>query len=177
MVFGYTAHSHFSDWIVSSVHGPGNKSCTFTLDRSQTGVQYATAINSSQPVGNWQHHGFEKTPRFLPVSQASPCSFRRSPSTLRSGSIFDPPTSPPPSNSSPALKSTQRPPSPDYFDDFEYTKEMDEDFRKIDLAAESALGHGIHQPFSQNLPDSQSSSSQKVWVVFRGRIPGIYNDP
>lgn len=119
----------------------------------------------------------KKHPAFSPSPKPRPAPSAVRPSTLRSGSIFDPPTSPPPSNSSPALKSTQRPPSPDYFDDFKYTKEMDEDFRKIDLAAESALGHGIHQPFSQNLPDSQSSSSQKVWVVFRGRIPGIYNDP
>ena len=115
---------------------------------------------------------FSPSPK--PSRSAAPPAVR--PSTLRSGSIFGPQTTPPPSNSSPALASPQRPPSPDYFDDFEYTQEMDEDFRRIDLAAGAALIQGVHQPFSQNSSHSQSSSSQRVWVVFRGRVPGIYND-
>lgn len=75
---------------------------------------------------------------------------------------------------------------------------MDEDLRRIDLAAEVALSQGAHQPPSQNPPDSPSPLRQKptsslstlhqnpletpspphqrVWVVFRGRIPGIYDD-
>jgi len=117
-----------------------------------------------------------------PLSSPSPKpSLSPSLSAVRSSTPLSGPLSarlatPPPSNRLPAIPPTQRPPSPDYFEDFEYTQEMDDDFRKIDLAAEVTLSQGIRRPPPQNPPDSPSPLSQRAWVVFRGRTPGIYYD-
>ena len=120
------------------------------------------------------------------ISPLSPAVSAVRASTPRSGPLSTPMTTPPPFNSSPALSSTQRSSSPDYFEDFVYTSDMDEDFRRIDLVAKAVLSQSGRQHPSQKPPDSPSPPSQsslntppplrKIWVVFRGRIPGIYDD-
>ena len=73
--------------------------------------------------------------------------------------------------------------SPDLFDDFIYSKDMDDDFRRIDSDAAAIIEAENSQTDHTNL--SQSSSvhiflptpprNRRTWVVFHGRLPGIYD--
>jgi hypothetical protein len=59
---------------------------------------------------------------------------------------------------------------------------MDDDLRRIDLAAEAehySCGHPLHPPNNRLPSDSPPPTppqDEKTWVVFRGKIPGIYNN-
>ena len=58
---------------------------------------------------------------------------------------------------------------------------MEPDFRRIDLAAAAALDD--RQSVSsddESIPDSPPPTfprDTKTWVVFRGKLPGIYDNP
>lgn len=103
----------------------------------------------------------------LPKRGPSPSvsAFRSSP--LDSGSLVSYPITSSPFGSSPDLSSScvGSSPSPDLFEPFVYTTAMDSDFRKID--AEGA------QHYSQSLP-STPPHDLNTWVVFRGKVPGLY---
>ena len=74
-------------------------------------------------------------------------------------------------------------PSLDLFDALEYTKDIDADFCRIDMdAAESQcseVGHSSPSITGTSIPSTLSLTpvhDQKTWVVFHGKVPGIYND-
>lgn len=84
-----------------------------------------------------------------------------------------------PFRSSPVSAGSPR--SPDLFEDFHYTSDMDVDLRKIDKVGRQI--HGSPEPIPANkeaIPDYDPDSSpptpsqdQRTWVVFRGRVPGL----
>jgi hypothetical protein len=92
-------------------------------------------------------------------------------STLSSGSLASYPVTSSSFPSSPDLSSTQggSPRSPDVFGDFLYTPDMDPDFQRIDAEAKR-LQYNPPTPPSPTLP-----RDQKIWVVFCGKKPGIYD--
>lgn len=105
------------------------------------------------------------------------------PSPLARGSSGSCPVASSPFNSSPVFSFTQMAssPSPDLFDDWAYTHDMDDDLRRIDsLAAEfyssqarpanASQGCGVHDSLLASPP------TQKTWVVFRGKTPGVYEN-
>jgi hypothetical protein len=103
---------------------------------------------------------------------------------LASGSLVSYPVTSSPFSSSPVFSFTQTAssPLPDLFDTFEYTKDMDDDLRRIDLAAESEhypCGRPLYPPNNRLPSDSPPLTppqDEKTWVVFRGKIPGIYDN-
>ena len=120
-------------------------------------------------------------PPFSPLSQCSLLVVRSSP--LASGTLRLYPVTASPFNSSPAFSFTQTSsrctPSLDLFDDFTYSEDMDEDFRRIDsasdaiIAAESSQVNASPPQNSGVFPDL--SRNRKTWVVFRGKTPGVYD--
>ena len=73
--------------------------------------------------------------------------------------------------------------SPDLFDEFKYSEDMDEDFRRIDFEAEAVNGqYGNSFPLLNgglsvsDSPFQEPARDQKSWVVFHGKIPGIYDN-
>ncbi|KAF9787403.1 hypothetical protein BJ322DRAFT_1107468 [Thelephora terrestris] len=89
--------------------------------------------------------------------------------TLRSFPITSSPfsSSPPFSFTQPALSS----PEPDLFEDFTYSDDMDDDFRRIDTTSAAILNTRIAKEDAQAFPEDR-----KTWVVFHGREPGVYDD-
>ena len=63
---------------------------------------------------------------------------------------------------------------PDYFEEFNYSSDMEEDFRRIDDHAARVLGT---QASADNgvVPSPTLPHDRKTWVVFNGRTPGIYD--
>ena len=122
------------------------------------------------------------SPRRPLTSSPSLSAVRLSP--LASGSIGSigsfPFTSSSPFTSSPALSFTQRGSSlsPDLFEDFTYSQEMDADLRRIDLEAaaeyEQASRRGLLPDGRVRLVPPTPDRDRKTWVVFRGSNPGIY---
>jgi hypothetical protein len=93
------------------------------------------------------------------------------------------PISTPPFSSSPSLSSvstqTRLSASPDLFDELNYSESMDDDFRRIDVEVASIAGteqlsyHVVFpQPNEGPLPAAQE---ERTWVVFNGKVPGIYD--
>jgi hypothetical protein len=93
-------------------------------------------------------------------------------------SFSQPPPSPHPSftqpSSSPPFSFAQAASSksPDFFDDFTYSEDMDDDFGRIDADAAAILGNGL---LNDNHCANPNHDHGKRWVVFRGKNPGIYN--
>ena len=107
------------------------------------------------------------------------------PSPLATRSFGSYPFTSSPFDSSQAFSVTQArsSPSPDFFDDFIYSQDMDDDFRRIDsdaaiiIEAENARA-GRRSPVQHNgLHVSRLTlpRDRRTWVVFRGKIPGIYD--
>jgi hypothetical protein len=83
---------------------------------------------------------------------------------------------------------------PDYFEEFTYSSDMEEDFRRIDTEAAVILGTQAAQPAQENLQPAQANPQppaggggvhppypgrgrpERRWVVFHGRNPGIYEN-
>ena len=107
------------------------------------------------------------------------------PSPLSTGSLASYPITASPFSNSPALSSTERASSasPDLFEDFVYSEDMDTDFRRIDMETDTqssqdgrespSLSDGVSDPDSTPPTTVQGS---KTWVVFRGGVAGIYED-
>ena len=106
--------------------------------------------------------------------------FRISP--LAGGSPPPYPVTPPPFQSSPSLSLVQsEPSSPDLFEPFEYTSDMDDDLRRIDSVMSDELGNDEVSVSSSEasilVPESLPPVRKgKTWVVFYGNVPGIYHD-
>lgn len=76
--------------------------------------------------------------------------------------------------------------SPDIFEEFPYSEDMEEDFGRIDadsaaiLEADLARQGAAQGPSQalppQNNPTPASPRVHKTWVVFRGKAPGLYCD-
>lgn len=121
-------------------------------------------------------------PSAIPFASSPSLSAIRS-SPLATGSLPSYPVTSSPFTSSPILSCTQRGSSPEFFDNFEYNEGMDADFRRIDLELAEAE-RSRHNCSPPSLNDGISSSDsppifagdEKTWVVFRGKIPGIYED-
>jgi len=87
----------------------------------------------------------------------------------------------PPSTPSPANVQRASQPSPDFLEDFEFTEEMfdtalvieslDTQCRQRGLLPIS-MDNGI--PFVNNTPLPTQDREERAWVVFHGRVPGIY---
>ena len=116
------------------------------------------------------------------LSSPSLSAVRSSP--LASGTLTPLPTTSPSSpftfSSSPPFSFTQAAassPSPDLFEDFTYSDDMAEDFRRIDTQAAAIIGSGVNDvgtPDDGETPQTPSRD-EKTWVVFNGRAPGIYD--
>lgn len=101
------------------------------------------------------------------------------PSPTAVGSLPSYPVTSSPFSSSPILSSTQGDslPSPDLFEDFEYSQEMDPDLRRIDAEAEHDYAFLLpSHRISANSPPSTLVGDQKTWVVFRGNLAGVYDN-
>ena len=101
------------------------------------------------------------------------------PSPLSSGTLQSYPITASPFTNSPTFLPTSQESTPeqDYFDDFAYTSDMDEDFRRIDEeASQPGEYSGDDQDRASTEPPPPLSRNSKTWVVFRGRIPGIYDN-
>ena len=120
-------------------------------------------------------------PLFSPShSTASPSLSAIRSSPLFSGTLTPlpatPSTLPFTFSSSPSFSFTQAAassPEPDLFEDFTYSDNMAEDFHRIDMQAAAIIrseGDDIGTPDGGEIP----SRDKKTWVVFDGRVPGIY---
>ena len=106
-------------------------------------------------------------------------------SPLASGTLPSYPLTSSPFTSLPTLSDIDRgsTASLDLFEDFEYSEDMDEDFRRIDMEAARAQHSECDYLFFptgatplSSTPPPTPTCDQKTWVVFHSKIPGIYND-
>ena len=103
-------------------------------------------------------------------------------SSLASGSLASCLATSSPFQSSPSLSLVEsEPSSPDLFEPFEYTSDMDDDLRRIDSEASDELGNNEDtaslSATNVLVPESPPRVHKgKTWVVFYGNVPGIYND-
>jgi hypothetical protein len=73
--------------------------------------------------------------------------------------------------------------SPDLFEPFEYTPDMEPDFQRIDSEASDGMGgeeedippSTLARVLVPESPPTTFSCNQETWVVFLGRVPGIYD--
>ena len=139
-----------------------------------------------------------------PRNNSPPPSVTRSSSPLSSGSLVSYPVTTTSFVTSPTLSHSDdgSRESPDYLEPFEYTSDMECNFRRIDLEADKAHqleGNCTHPssstesdfppPTRADSPSTRTDSppagadsprptpqrKQKYWVVFQGREPGIYD--
>lgn len=117
-----------------------------------------------------------------PVSSQALSVAHSSPPSTFNGSLGSYPITATSFSSSPPLSPTQTrsSASPDLFEDLTYTEAMEDDLRRIDsetasiLEAESPSYHVI--PIQDNGGRlSVVHRDQKTWVVFNGKVPGIYD--
>ena len=120
------------------------------------------------------------SPQHLPASSPSLSAIRSSPlakGTVKPLRVSSPVTSP-------GFLWTQSCSSPDqdFFEDFAYSDDMDDDFRRIGDAAAAIYGDDNTQEdpadvlFDEIDTPPPRNSAGKAWVVFHGRNPGIYNN-
>lgn len=127
-----------------------------------------------------------------PPNSPSPQRMRLLPPALSAVQSSPLPTSSPisfPATSSPLQSSLnlafvkERADSPDLFEPFEYTPDMEVDFRRIDLQASQELveDNDIQSsppisPVEVSAPlPTTTAQDQKKWVVFLGKVPGLYD--
>jgi len=112
----------------------------------------------------------------LPSYPLTASSFPSSPSlsSLSSAEVGSLPSTP-----TPAQRGSQ--PSPDFFQDFEYTQEMDDRVQMIESAdfhrrrnnlPPLSLHDGV--PVGSDTPLLPQDRAEKAWVVFQGKNPGVY---
>ena len=70
--------------------------------------------------------------------------------------------------------------SPDLFEPFVYTPDMEVDFRRIDMQASQEFVENNMQSSPPTTPVAVSAQTtttrnQKTWVVFLGKVPGLYD--
>ena len=154
----------------------------------QTYLLYANVINSQRLVGSSDNMAILDPALLPPPSRPSPAiaptlsAIRSSP--LSSGSLGSYPITTASFTSSPTLSSTQRDssPSPDFLRGFVYSQEMDDDFSRVDreFEAERLRDEFIFSQAHNRVLVSESPPpaprDQKTWVVFHGKVPGIYED-
>lgn len=107
------------------------------------------------------------------------------PSPLSAGSLTSYPVTASPFGSSPGLSFIEDDPSsPDLFEPFEYTPDMAPDFHRIDSEVGALQSEdGNTQPSSSpqvlvpDTPPRTPPQDQDTWVVFLGKVPGVYNTP
>lgn len=124
-----------------------------------------------------------RTPFFPPHSLTSPSLSAIHSSPFTSGTLTPLPatfpTSPFTFTSSPPFSFTRAAassPESDLFDDFTYSNDMAEDFHRIDTQAAAIIGPGANTGALDNDEAPRTPShDEKTWVVFNGRIPGIYD--
>lgn len=105
------------------------------------------------------------------------------PSPLRSGTLGSYPITTPPFSSSPPLSSDQArssSASPDLFEDLDYSEAMEDDLYRIDSEVASILGAESQSYRAISPPNNGASfpashNDQRTWVVFNGKVPGIYD--
>ena len=105
-------------------------------------------------------------------------------SPLSAGSLVSFPVSSSRLQSSPNFAFVkERAHSPDLFEPFVYTPDMEVDFRRIDLQASQEF---VEDNMPQSPPPTSPATApaelptttaqdQKTWVVFLGKVPGIYH--
>jgi hypothetical protein len=115
---------------------------------------------------------------------------------LLSPALPEMPSSPLPPSSLPAISSPpqsssnrvfikERPSSPDLFEPFVYNTGMDVDLRRIDIQASQELAEDNDIPSSPPAPPvtvsvplpTTTAQDKKAWVVFVGKVPGLYTNP
>ena len=116
-------------------------------------------------------------------------------SPLSSGSLASYPATASPFQSSPGLSFVEsRPQSPDLFEPLEYTPDLGTDLHRIDLESMALVGDVGILPQSTArvlVPETPPKSTPRVlvpetplptfpqdgktWVVFLGKVPGLYN--
>ena len=125
-----------------------------------------------------QNHPFFSPPRASPPLSAVHSS------PFASGAFTSLPATPSASpftlSSSPPFSFTQAAassPEPDLFEDFTYSDDMAEDFDRIDTQAAAIIGSGANNTGTPGDGEAVQTPSRgvKTWVVFNGRIPGIYD--
>ena len=129
-------------------------------------------VDASMALRN--HTLFSQPPQCSPALSA----IQSSPLATRLLSSYEVTTSP--FSSSPTFSSS---PSPDLFEEFTYNEDMDADFCRIDLDATSILESKNIQtngtnPLQNRVVHGLPSTlpwDQKTWVVFCGKVPGIYD--
>ena len=113
-------------------------------------------------------------------SSPSPTLSAAQSSPLASGTLRSYPVTASPFSSSPPFLFTQTSlsaPLPDLFDDFAYSEDMEEDFHRIDSAA-AAIIEVENAEMNVSPPwvlQPRLPQNQKTWVVFCGKIPGVYD--
>jgi len=118
-----------------------------------------------------------------PLTNGSLRSYPVAPSSTN-GSLRSYPVTSSPFSSSPTFSYShaRSSPSPDLFDDFTYSEDMDDDLHRMDSTASAILEAADGQvddtvPLQNDgghVPNPTPPQEQKMWVVFRGRAPGIY---
>ena len=72
-------------------------------------------------------------------------------------------------------------PSPDLFEDFTYTADMEADFNQIDSIPTTNITRAETPQVNADPPQQFSAvfpglpRNRKIWVIFRGKVLGIYN--
>lgn len=136
--------------------------------------------------GEWEADAGMASRSHTPVSPSPQRSSAFSPAlsairsfSLSSSSLGSYPITSSPFSSSPILPSTQpkSSPSPDFFEDFTYSQDMDDDLRRIDQEVAETYQQINHPNRAQNSGVNLALAlprDRKTWVVFRGKVPGIY---
>ncbi|KAF9777749.1 hypothetical protein BJ322DRAFT_1114794 [Thelephora terrestris] len=98
-------------------------------------------------------------------------------SPLSSGTILTPSVSVSPFTSLPVLSPVGRESSvsPDYFEDFAYSSDMDNNLRRIDREFSGVFPDGDGNSVGGQVL-TMSAHESKTWVVFRGKTPSIYDN-
>ena len=128
-----------------------------------------------------------------PPTSLSPQRMRLFPPTLSevqsspppAGSLVSFPVSSSPLQPSPKFAFVkERAHSPDLFEPFVYTPDMEVDFRRIDAQASQEFVEDNNMPpsspptspvtVSAELPTT-TAQDPKTWVVFLGKVPGLYH--
>lgn len=141
--------------------------------RSPTRSPAVSAVRSS-PLASGSLRSYPFTSSSF---TSSPFSFTQ-PSLSPSPVSFAPGTPERPFSFTQAAASS--PGSPDLFEEFSYTEDMDDDFRRIDSDTDAILHDGPDQmnnpiPLQVVPPLPAPPRAKKTWVVFRGTTPGIHD--
>ena len=128
----------------------------------------------THPLSSRPSPSQQPRPPALPAVASSPPSI---------GTLGSYPITTPPFSSSPTLSSastqTKLSTSPDLFDELNYSESMEDDFRRIDVetASIAETEQLSYRASPQHDGDLLAAAYQeeRTWVVFNGKVPGIYD--